>query len=393
MNNFNFEKFVSLLREIKLTPGEKASMRLHISQHMHRHPVGSRPSLYMFRYVMATALMFVLVLGTGGIVAFASQSSLPGEKLYKVKLATEQAKKLTLGTPDTKASYELALIDKRFTETNQLIAKQELTVTNEAIVIAAIKQHTDDFKTETSSLAENNPALALSYNVKLGNTLKTGTHVLLALSNRQSKTSLAPNTLVLAAYASAEKISVEKQQLESIVVSDTNIATIKTAEKRYQDTLILLTAQNIKPVAATSPVTPETVAKPNTETDIVVKTTATAALKNSAIAPTAPTATKEISTDTTNTTDLQSLANALQNAYDAKKYGQVIILCDQIEQQVNEDQKIKEVEKTYNIDISSDSTTTDAKTEVKSETVTSEKLPLLPEIKLPETKTSTTVNP
>lgn len=77
--------------------------------------------------------------------------------MYNVKRATEKLKKVALGTPAKKASYELALIDKRFSETNELISKQSLTTKNEAIIIDAIKQHTDDFKKETNQLAMNDP--------------------------------------------------------------------------------------------------------------------------------------------------------------------------------------------------------------------------------------------
>lgn len=352
---------------------------MKVAGHMHRNPIGSRSYLSYFRPVMATALALVMVLGSGGIVAFASQASLPGETLYKVKLATEQAKKITLRTSDAKATYELALIDKRFNETNKLISEQKLTASNEAVVIAAIKTHTDDFKAETSDLSTSDPILALSYNTKLSNTLKTGTHILLALSDHQSLSSarsadsISPNTLVLAAYASAEKISAEKVQLESIVVSDTNIATIKTAEKRYMEAVALLTDEHIVAI-------PETIEVPIVQPEVATlaadaKVTTTLARKVDTLTKTEEAVVAEKPTFKTesNSTDLQTLANDLKAAYDLKKYGQVIIIADQIEQQLLETKKIKEVEKTYNITIDTDTSIkiddSIIKTDIKSGTI------------------------
>jgi len=391
MNKFNLEQLFSPLKNIHMTSTEKSSMRMNIAGHVHRHPIGSRSYLSYFRPVMATAFVAVFVLGSGSIVAFASRASLPGQTLYKVKLATEQAKKITLRTSDAKATYELALIDKRFNETNKLISEQKLTASNEAVVIAAIKTHTDDFKEQTSDLSTSDPILALSYNTKLTNTLKTGTHILLALSDHQSLSSarsadsISPNTLVLAAYASAEKISAEKVQLESIVVSDTNIATIKTAEKRYMEAIALLTDEQIEPAA-------ESVGEPVTQPELAMIATgakiattlvrkADTLTKTEETTPVVATALKTESTST----DLQSLANDLKAAYDSKKYGQVIIIADQIEQQLLETKKIKEVEKTYNITIDTDTSIkiddSIIKTDIKSSTtIDTDVLKTIPEI-------------
>lgn len=355
MNNSNLKNLFSVFKEIKLTQNEKNSIRLQVSQHMHRRPIGSRSSFLTFRYASIVAFALVLFVSSGGLIAFASQGALPGKSLYNVKRATEELKKATLGSPTEKASYELALIDKRFSETNELISKQSLTTKNEAIIIEAIKQHTDDFKQETNQLAINDPAEALSYNAKLTNTLKTGTHILLALSHQQNQVlakadSVSPNTLVLAAYASAEKITAEKKQLESMVVSDTNIATVRTAEKKYSETIALLAKQNIQPVDITANTTVVT------ETPITeeVPTIAVATFAKMA-APVTEKITEEpvviLSELQVSTNNLQKLVNELGDAYNAKKYAQVVIISEEIQQQLSDEKKIQEVEDAYNVTI------------------------------------------
>ena len=353
MNNFTPNNLFSVFKEIRLTQNEKNSIRLQVSQYMHRRPIGSRSSFFVFRYASIVAFALVLFVSSGGLIAFASQGSLPGKTLYNVKRATEELKKVALGTPAKKASYELALIDKRFSETNELISKQSLTTKNEAIIIDAIKQHTDDFKKETSQLAMNDPAEALSYNAKLTNTLKTGTHILLALSHQQNQVlaradSVSPNTLVLAAYASAEKITAEKKQLESMVVSDNNIATIRTAEKKYSETLALLAKQNIQPV----PVSETTIIAATTLVEETPVATATFAKMAAPIAEdlkTEPAVT--LTEEQVSTNNLQKLVNDLRDAYNAKEYAKVVIIAEEIQQQLTDEKKIKEAEETYNVTI------------------------------------------
>lgn len=375
---------------MQLTSLEKSSLRLKLSQHMHRHPIGSRPSMFNFRYAMTAALVMVLFFGTGGLVTFAAQSSLPGQNLYGVKRASEQVKKLTIRDSLSKANYELALIDKRFSETNQLIAEQKLTTETEAIVIAAIARHTNDFKTETNDLAQSNPSEALSYNTKLGNTLKTGTHILLALSDQKPNTaqSISPNTLVLAAYSTAEKISIEKQELEAMIVSDTNVATIKTAEKKYAATLAVLTENNITPA---DPINPETTP---VEAVTVMKAVVEAPVAKMAVTAEVDATATTIATTLTEEPKptLQTLADQMKAAYDAKQYGNVIIIADQIDQLLHETQKIQEAEKAYNVTISSD---TDSiikiqQTDVKSDTIVAPTLELMEEIPLESTSTEVT---
>jgi hypothetical protein len=358
MTTFNFKKIFSAFDTIKLSPTEKNSIRLNVARHMHQNPIGSkRPSVVMFRYALTAALVCVMMIGSGGIVAFASQASLPGKILYPVKRATENIKKLTLNDSSKKATYELALIEKRFDEVNELISKQQLTKENESIAIAAIAEHTSDLKIETSQLAIANPVAALSYNTQLANTLKTGTHVLLALSEKESLKEMTSqpsgNTLVLAAYESASKLSIETKQLEQMVLSDTNIATIKTAEKRYTETLALLEKNNISIPKESSD---EIITTPTTvSTDVIVKPITTTKPVSEIIpvsgkTTVSPKATVIISPILSESNEsIATLVVNIQKAYNDKKYGQVIILADQIEQKLSESVKIKQAEKTYNI--------------------------------------------
>lgn len=66
--------------------------------------------------VVAVLVAVVVVFGGGGAVAYASQSSLPGDPLYPVKTATEQGRLLVTFGPAAKAQYHLELAQKRVAE-------------------------------------------------------------------------------------------------------------------------------------------------------------------------------------------------------------------------------------------------------------------------------------
>ncbi len=92
----------------------------------------------------AFAVVVLFVLGTG--TAWAAEYSLPGDLLYPVKLrVTEPLRGITATTPQAKATWQKHRIEKRLTETEQLIAHNQLTEPRAKIVRQAIEQYSQDF--------------------------------------------------------------------------------------------------------------------------------------------------------------------------------------------------------------------------------------------------------
>jgi hypothetical protein len=295
----------------------------------------------------------IIVLGTGSIVTFASQSSLPGELLYPVKIASEKVKHASIKTPEAKINYSLALVEKRYNETNTLIAEHSLDQGKETKITKNIQSNITDIQHENDKIAKTNPAIALSNNSKLAQTLKTNTQVLLAVSEKnQNSTLSAKNTIakvnnthakiVLAAYESAAKISMKTEQLQEIVLSDTDIVTVKTAEKKYQDILPKLETA----LAAEQPI----VSSETTDTPVETKIASTLKVEKSVVETKTETPTvSEVKAKQPEPETLTTLSEKLHTAYDAKEFNQVIIIADQIDQKLSDAAKIKTAEKKYDI--------------------------------------------
>jgi hypothetical protein len=327
----------------------------------------------------------IIIVTSGGILASASQSSLPGNFLYPIKRSAESAKKIAIRNSNDKVNYELSLLEKRFDEANTLINGQKMTKESEQILTQAIAQHTDEVKKDVGTIAQNNPAEALVYTTKLSSALKTSSSILLAISDKQptqqlALTNHAPTKLVLAAYQTAETVTNDTKKLETIVLADTDVATIKTAEKKYIEARNLLVKQGI--ITEPEPTTTDSIIV--TKEDILDESKAVITKKiDSTITTTVTEPKSEPSNDVTaadtlitipseinsqepkvinplsetkileKTSTLADLAKTLETAYQEKSYGKVIITADKITQYVTDTEKIKASEKQYNIKVSS----------------------------------------
>jgi hypothetical protein len=382
MNNHPLNKIFSVFQELRLTDTERTIMRTNIVHHVRTSKTASPYTLV--RRLGVLALSMIIIVTSGGVLASASQLSLPGNFLYPIKRSAESVKKIAIRNSNDKVNYELSLLEKRFDEANTLINGQKMTKESEQILTQAIAQHTDEVKKDVGTIAQNNPAEALVYTTKLSSALKTNSSILLAISDKQPAQQLAvtshtPTKLVLAAYQTAETVTNDTKKLETIVLTDTDVATIKTAEKKYIEAHDLLVKQGI--ITEPEPTTADsTTAKKETvldeskmvsakKIDSIITTTATdpksVPSNDVTTANTLITNPSEINShepkvinplnetqllEKTNT--ITDLAKTLESAYQEKSYGKVIIVADKITQYFTDTEKIKASEKQYNIKVS-----------------------------------------
>lgn len=354
MNNSHLKSKLAKAQKIELSLAEKGSLRVRFMQYMNANPITHRSPFYTFtRIVSMATFVGIIVLGTGSIVTFASQSSLPGELLYPVKIASEKVKHASIKTPEAKINYSLALVEKRYNETNTLIAEHSLDQGKETKITKNIQSNITDIQHENDKIAKTNPAIALSNNSKLAQTLKTNTQVLLAVSEKnQNSTLSAKNTvakvnnthakIVLAAYESAAKISMKTEQLQEIVLSDNDIVTIKTAEKKYQDILPKLEIALATEQPITTPEPIEVPVEAKIATILKVEKPVTEVKTETSIV-------SEVKVKQPEPETLTTLSEKLHTAYEAKEFNQVIIIADQIDQKLSDAAKIKTAEKKYDI--------------------------------------------
>lgn len=373
MNKTPFEKIFSALKDLHLTESEKSVMRKNIANYIHKKKT---PSYVMVRRFSVLAFSFLLVISTGGILASASQGSLPGNFLYPIKRSTESVKTLTLKNPQNKVAYDLDLLEKRFNEANTLITQKKMTRESEQILAQAISQHTNDIKSQTNIIAEKNPATALVYTNELSSILKTGSSILLAISDQQPNSETlasihTPTKLVLAAHQTADIISSETKKLETIVLADIDEATIELAEKKYQEAQQFLEKLNQEKQNSETPESTSTLQSENIDADILSLATVSQEntekiITSESTNPIIPAATEgdvanltlaraiplENNSSEQNPDDvIKNLITELEIAYQEKSYGKIIIITDKIIQHISDREKIKASEKKYNIKV------------------------------------------
>jgi hypothetical protein len=124
--------------DVKPSPSFKMKARVRLMDEIHgrqaetrwpwrRYRSQMKPVAYIKRFGISMAgviLAIVLaVLGLGAGTAYASQASLPGDTLYPIKLATEQAGMMLMGDDVARAERALSLANKRVREMEALAEK------------------------------------------------------------------------------------------------------------------------------------------------------------------------------------------------------------------------------------------------------------------------------
>lgn len=147
-----FDELKQYTDTIKLTDGEKASMRAHITAHMKSNPIKvekSVPSPYFvwFRIVQqhgfATALVLLFCLV--GVSSVSAESTLPGDALYGVKTGiNERVLGWFANSPDAKAQWQLALADRRLEESETLARENKLTPELKTALRSEFSDHADN---------------------------------------------------------------------------------------------------------------------------------------------------------------------------------------------------------------------------------------------------------
>jgi hypothetical protein len=122
--------------DVKPSPAFKMKARVRLMDQIHGRQVATRwpwsrygsqakPATYIRRFSTSLAgvilAIAVAVLGLGAGTAYASQASLPGDTLYRIKLATEQAGMMLVGDDVARAERALSFANKRVREMEALV--------------------------------------------------------------------------------------------------------------------------------------------------------------------------------------------------------------------------------------------------------------------------------
>ncbi len=121
------EKLFKKIKKEALNPDEKAKIFSALQTFVAENPIKNIPSpfynsWFIFRYRMVMApIAFILIFALAGSAAFAAKKSLPGDKLYSIKMLNEKVESMIAIDSKTKAQIEISHAISRLQEVEQIV--------------------------------------------------------------------------------------------------------------------------------------------------------------------------------------------------------------------------------------------------------------------------------
>lgn len=169
MNNNKEIKIIEMLRNLKDIPSSRdekkflKNLRQNMSAYIAAHPFENKKtknfqgaktifSIYLNLAIHGikmvprgalTAIIAIFVLGTGSI-AVASQTSLPGEALYPIKILTEDVQSSLAFTAESKATVQSGFAAKRVAEVKAIMEKEDISPETLDIALTNLQKNTSN---------------------------------------------------------------------------------------------------------------------------------------------------------------------------------------------------------------------------------------------------------
>ncbi|NBV76818.1 hypothetical protein EBR66_01500 [bacterium] len=156
--------------DVGLSESEKARVRTHVYSYMRAHPVRtgffarfhlwlSEEFLVARLHPIALGLVCAVTISAGS--AYAAEGSLPGDRLYPIKLnVTEPLQRFAAWTPQSRAQVALLHTQRRLEEAEALVARGALTDENQKDLTQRITQHAVELESEAEK-QDDSQALAV----------------------------------------------------------------------------------------------------------------------------------------------------------------------------------------------------------------------------------------
>ncbi len=177
------EEMRSTLREYMALKPARTQQHTQVSQHS-----GTLITNFLGARALPALLIVALVFGSGAATVFASQSALPGDKLYKIKLAAEQLEEKTALTTNRRARVATKIAERRLAEVYMLRARGTLSKERETQLQQEVQRYSDKAKTRLQILEAKNPQRAARMRKRLDAILQKKKNMLPAQQKKILKT-------------------------------------------------------------------------------------------------------------------------------------------------------------------------------------------------------------
>jgi hypothetical protein len=130
--------------------------RNHIRDHIIESPYMYSSHFWSYRKLVGVVAILTLLI-TGGGASLAASNSLPGEKLYVLKVhVNEEVKELIAISPDAKVKVAAERVKERLEEAEKLSMSGKLNTETKVIIKNNIKKHTDKVKDNVNTITAEN---------------------------------------------------------------------------------------------------------------------------------------------------------------------------------------------------------------------------------------------
>ncbi len=160
------KKFIKILKSISLSQKEKDVLRYKIEQFISFNPIRNEIhipkksfyfSIFTFRALgKAVSLVLIALIVVGGTgVSYASTDSLPGDKLYNVKINVNEKieEKLAFST-EAKVVVQTQKVERRLTEAQKLVEKKDFSPEKKAIIKTNLEKNVKEVTESIEDLKE-----------------------------------------------------------------------------------------------------------------------------------------------------------------------------------------------------------------------------------------------
>ncbi|MDQ5901669.1 MAG: hypothetical protein QG580_384 [Patescibacteria group bacterium] len=261
--NRNFKRLIKGAKEIKLSEKEKETLRYRISEFVSFNPIrGKNPAIRKSFYFsvftlrnlskgLAMVLVAVLVVGGTG-VSYASTDSLPGDKLYTVKVnVNEKIEEKLAFTTEAKVVVQTQKVERRLTEVQKLAETKKLSPEKKEIVKHNLEKNISSVtKTIETLKEEGKTEKALDVVAMVTPVLEAHKEVLVE-KNKQEKEE-ADSMIMMAKFSTPETESSEKteEEFDKIIESvDAAIKKVEEVEEKVIDEIVKNESETISDVA------------------------------------------------------------------------------------------------------------------------------------------------
>ncbi|MFZ2303580.1 MAG: hypothetical protein WAV98_02185 [Minisyncoccia bacterium] len=195
-------------KHTRLSASEKAEMRSALVRHMRLNPVNSSvrtsrnvPSLFNinnFRNKKGISILAIGSLLMGGTVSFAAENTVPGDKLFAVKVYVNEAVRGAVSvTPKAKAEWEVKLVERRLEEVEKLAIAPNVLPEVQLVAERNLERYAERVKNRIDKLDEDeDDEEALQTALSLSEVFSAHEQVLLGLNANTAVTAIATTTLV-----------------------------------------------------------------------------------------------------------------------------------------------------------------------------------------------------